>query len=431
MSKLAILGGAPVFDAPFARDRSMGAAEQRAVLEVIESDCLSGFYGSAGPEFLGGPRVRAFEEAWGTHCGSRHALSVNSATSGLFAAMGAIGTSPGDEVIVPCWTMSATAMAPLVYGGIPVFADVEDETFCIDLDSVHEALTPKTRAILAVNLFGHPAKLHELRKLADEHGIYLIEDNAQAPLGAENGKRTGTIGHIGVFSFNYHKHVHTGEGGMCVTDDARLADRLALIRNHAENMMHGRPAEDLVNMVGFNYRMTELSAAIGIEQLKRIEERVHLRESFAVSLSDGTRGLPGWSVPESRDDCRHNFYVWMVRYDAAETGISRATFAKALAAEGFPVATGYVQPLYRLPIFQQRRAFGRDGFPFNLSNRTYPPGLCPVAERLHQSEAVLFEPCAWDLAAPGLAERMIDAVHKVFDNREELREVDARSPVVG
>lgn len=424
MSKLAILGGSPVISSPLARDRSMGESEQRAVLEVMDSDCISGFYGSAGPEFLGGPKVRAFEEAWKKHCGSRHAVSVNSATSGLFAAMGAVRISPGDEVIVPCWTMSATAVAPLIYGGIPVFADIEDETFCLDIESVKSSITDRTRAIVTVNLFGHPSKLAELRKLADKRGIYLIEDTAQAPLATERGRRAGTIGHIGIFSFNYHKHIHTGEGGMCVTDDEKLAERLTLIRNHGENLMWDRAVDDLVNMVGFNYRMTELNAAIGIEQLKRVDQRVTLREKLAEALSDGTRNLAGWRVPSVREGCRHNHYVWTVRYDAAQVGVSRTTFSKALAAEGFPHATGYVRPLYHLPLFQNRIAFGRDGYPFNLSQRTYMMGMCPVVERLHLEEAILFEPCAWDAQVPGLADRLIEAVHKVYDYRSELEVLD-------
>src|SRR5262249_5209652 len=157
--------------------------------------------------------------------------SINSATSGLMAAMGAAGISPGDEVIMPPFTMSATAMAPLTYGGIPVFVDIEPDTFCLDLDAVRAAIGARTRAVLAVNLFGHPARLHELRALCDEHGLKLIEDNAQAMLAEEHGRYAGTIGHIGVFSLNYHKHIHSGEGGICTTDDERLARRLQQIRN--------------------------------------------------------------------------------------------------------------------------------------------------------------------------------------------------------
>lgn len=430
MSELALLGGNPVLSAPPPRYRSMGQAEMDAVRQVMESDCLSGFYGSPGPEFMGGPRVQAFEAAWRRLYGVRHAISVNSATSGLVAAVGAAGISPGDEVIVPPWTMSATAIAPLSYGGIPVFADVEDATFCLDIAAVKAAITPKTRAIIAVNLFGHPARLADMRALADAQGLVLIEDNAQAPLGAEFGRRTGTVGHIGVFSLNYHKHIHTGEGGMCVTDDDRLAERLALIRNHGENAVEGFGVEDLTNAFGFNLRMSELAAAIGLAQLADIDHHVTKRERLAEALSEGTRGLAGWQVPNARAGCRHNYYVWMVRYDAAATGVSRQTFSQALAAEGFPHATGYVRPLYLLRLFRERKAIGRDGFPFTLSNRTYGPGLCPVAERLHEREALLFEPCVYELDEAG-TERLVEAVRKVHGARAILADWERQQGTSG
>ncbi|HBC09127.1 MAG TPA: hypothetical protein DC046_16320 [Rhodospirillaceae bacterium] len=422
MSELALLGGTPVIDGDLPPYPSMGMAEQDAVREVVASGCLSGFFGSPGPEFLGGPKVREFEAAWAARFGAKHAVSVNSNTSGLFAAMGAIGLSPGDEVIVPPWTMSATAMSPLIYGGIPVFADIEDETFCIDPEKVAAQITAKTRAIVAVNLFGHPARLRELRDLADARGIYLIEDNAQAPLGMEHGRPTGTVGHIGIASLNFHKHIHTGEGGVCVTDDADLAKRLQLIRNHAENAALHEGVADLVNMVGFNFRMTELSAAVGLVQLADIDRHVSAREHLAEKLSDGTRDLAGWTVPIVRDGCRHNYYVWLVRYDEAQVGVSRELFCKALSAEGFPNFPAYLPPLYRLPLFKQRTAIGREGWPFTLTDRSYEDGQCPVTERLHEREAILFEPCAYDVD-DALADKMVAAIRKVHAHRADLNAV--------
>lgn len=228
MEKLALYGGKPVIPCPLPVYNTLGEEEVRAVADVVRSGCLSGFYGSWGEQFGGGTVVRRFETAWAERFGVDYAVSVNSATSGLYAAMGAIGIQPGDEVIVPPYTMSATALAPLIYGGIPVFADVEPETFCLDVNAVQTAITSRTRAIIAVNLFGHPAQLNQLRALADKRGLFLIEDNAQAPLAREHGKLTGTIGHIGVFSLNYHKHIHAGEGGVCATNDAGLHENFNL-----------------------------------------------------------------------------------------------------------------------------------------------------------------------------------------------------------
>ena len=423
MNVLAILGGSPVITGELAAYRSMGEAEKEAVNRVIESDCLSGFYGSPGPEFNGGPEVQAFEQAWRARFDVAHAISVNSATSGLFAAMGAIGIGPGDQVIVPPWTMSATAMAPLIYGGIPVFADIEEVTFGLDPAAVEAAITPQTRAILAVNLFGHPARLHELRELADRHGLFLVEDNAQAPLGFERGRRAGTIGHIGVFSLNYHKHIHTGEGGVCVTSSDRLADRLAQIRNHGENVVTDDP-DALVNMIGFNYRMTELSAAVGSVQLENVDQHVSVREKLADQVSKGISDLEGISPPVVRDGCRHNYYCWTARLDEEVLGVDRDLFSRALSAEGVPNAVGYVKPLYHLPIFQRRLAMGRDGFPFTLGAPDYSAIRCPVAERMYEQEALLFEPCAFEIT-DSLADQFVMAIRKVHQGRDDLRKLNA------
>jgi perosamine synthetase len=424
ISELAILGGAPALAAPLKKYRSMGAGEREAVLRVLDSDCLSGFYGSPGDEFYGGPEIQQFEKEWCDRYRIAHTISVNSATSGLIAAMGAIGISPGDEVIVPPWTMSATVMAPLIYGGIPVFADVEDETFCLDPATVEAEISPRTRAIIAVNLFGHPARLTELRALADKHGIYLIEDNAQAPLGQDNGKACGTVGHIGIFSLNYHKHLHTGEGGMCITSDAELAKRLMMIRNHGENAVDWLELGDAINMVGFNFRMTELSAAVGRVQLRDIDAHVSRCEAVAEKLSAAVAGIEGFIAPKVREGCRHNYYCWTVRIKEVELGIDRGTFAKALLAEGFPLEEGYAEPLYKLPLFQQGIAIGRDGFPFTLSNRRYANDMCPVTERLYADEAWYFQPCGFDPDESDV-EALINAIHKVVKNVPALREQKA------
>lgn len=421
MSTLALLGGEPTLSQPLEPYRSLGGEETDAVARVMRSGNLSSFIGAWCDDFYGGTEIKAFEQAWATRFGCKHAITVNSNTSGLIAAMGAIGISPGDEVIVPPYTMSATVMAPLIYGGIPVFVDLEPETFCLDPELVRAAITSKTRAIFAVNMFGHPAALHELRALADEMGIFLIEDAAQCPLATENGKYAGTIGHIGIFSLNYHKHIHTGEGGVCCTDDDVLAARLCAIRNHGENVTESLGLADLTNMVGFNFRLTEIQAAIGLEQLKKIDRQVDKRESIAQRLSEATRRLPGVIAPVVRQNCRHVYYVWMARYDASKTGVSRKRIVAALNAEGVPMAEGYLEPLYMLPTFQKRIAIGRCGWPFSLTDRTYGSGLCPVAERLQNYEVIEFATCSYRLNDPEM-DLVIKAIQKVFQNLEKLRD---------
>lgn len=421
MSTLALLGGEPAVRRPLRTFNTIGACEKRAVMKVLDGGLLSGFYGSPGEEFLGGPTVRALEEAWCRTFHCRHAVSVNSATSGLVAAIGAVGIGPGDEVIVPVWTMSATAVAPIAYSGIPVFVDVEDATFCLDPAAVVAAITPQTKAIIAVNLFGHPAELATLRQLADTHGIYLIEDNAQAPLALENGRMTGTIGHIGVASLNVHKHLQCGEGGICITNDDTLAERLRLIRNHGENVVTAGSGIDLTNAFGYNLRMTETTAAIARTQVTRAETIIGSRIAIGQALTNRLAGIDGITVPAERHSCRHVYHLWTLRLDADALGISRKAFQAALTAEGFPTFPGYVAPLYRLPMFRHHHAIGRDGFRFAHGAPSYAEGTCPVTERLHDHEALVYEVCAWD-PTPDQLDQMIAAVHKVVDNRGALRD---------
>jgi dTDP-4-amino-4,6-dideoxygalactose transaminase len=315
--------------------------------------------------------------------------------------------------------MSATAIAPLFYGGIPVFADVEIETFCINADEIERLITEKTRAIIAVNLFGHPAKLHQLAVLAKAHGIYLIEDNAQAPLAKEYGLYTGTIADVGVFSLNYHKHIHTGEGGICVTNNDQLCLRLQAIRNHAENIVEHSDLGSLTNMIGQNYRMTELSAAVGRSQLRKIENEVGFRRRIAEALSDGIRDLDGLTIPITRKECIHSYYIWCLLIDHNKLGVSRRDFSRALAAEGFPHFEGYVRPLYNLPVFKKKIAIGAHGWPFSLTNREYYANMCPVAEILYREKALLFETCAFQIDED-LIEQLINAIRKVYALRSEI-----------
>lgn len=430
MDKLAINGGTPAVKSNLKPYKSVRGNEIDRVRKVLDSGCLSGYIGAWGDAFDGGPVVREFEQAWREKLSCKHALAVNSATSGLFAAMGAVGISPGDEVIVPPYTMSATAMAPLIYGGIPVFADIDPDTFCLDIKSVEKEISSKTKAILAVNLFGHPANLHALRALADRNGLYLVEDNAQSPFAKENGVYAGTIGHIGVFSLNYHKHIHTGEGGVCVTNDDDMALKLRMIRNHGENAAIPAGLTDLTNMVGFNYRLPELSAAVGLAQLEKLDEHLDSRILLAEKLTKACAGLVGLTPPVVKENCSHVYYLWAMRYDKSQTGVSREMFSKSLTAEGFPNYLGYVKPLYELPLFQSRIAIGSKGFPFNLSERKFEKGLCPVVERMHYEELVWFPICFYE-NDDVMAEELCQALLKVHQGMDQLRRIESELSLTG
>jgi len=424
LTKLALHGGKPVREKPFPAYVPIGKEERRAVNEVLDSTVLSKYLGTWSPDFYGGPRVRRLEQEWSEYFGVKHAVSVNSATSGLYAAVGAAGAGPGDEVIVSPYTMTASATAALIYGAIPVFADIDPDIFCITPQSIREHITSYTKAIIVVDIFGHPADMDEIMQIAREHHLIVIEDAAQAPGAKYHGRYAGTLADMGVFSLNYHKTIHTGEGGVIVTNDDDLADRLQLIRNHAEVVVKDKGTQNIVNMIGFNYRMTEIEAAIAIEQLKKLEDLVAPRVKAADYLTARLGTLPGITPPVVRHGVRHGYYVYAVRYDAAKTGIPRDRFVAALNAEGIPIGKGYVEPIYLEPVYQRRIAFGRDGFPFTYlgykGSVNYDRGICPVTERMYYEELITTNICHANITQRDL-EDAVAAFVKVSEHAAELK----------
>lgn len=433
MSKLAIRGGKPVREKLFPAYNTIGQEEKEAVSRVLDSGVLSRFLGAWHDDFYGGSEVRALEKEWASYFGIKHAISVNSCTSGLYAAVGAIGTAPGDEIIVSPYTMSASATAPLIYHAIPVFADIEEDYFCLDPLSVEEKITERTKAIIVVDLFGQPYDAERLNEIAKRHGLYVIEDAAQAPGAKYKERYAGTLGDIGIFSLNYHKHIHCGEGGIVVTNDDDIAERVRLIRNHAEAAIDGRSINELTNLVGFNFRMTEIEAAITRCQLKKLEGLLETRIKNCRHLSAMLEELPAISTARERDNCRHAYYVQPFKFNEEEAGITRDDYIKAVRAElpstalrekeGTKISCGYVKPLYLLPVFQKQVAFGKKGIPFlsplYKGTVNYSKGICPVTERMHEKKLFLHE-----LMHSWMKEGDLDDVGKAFlkvwNNRDEL-----------
>jgi dTDP-4-amino-4,6-dideoxygalactose transaminase len=423
-NRLALLGGAKVINRAFTRYNPIGLEEVEAAKQVVESGVLSKFLGCWDPDFFGGPKVQEFERKCEAHFGVKHAITVNSWTSGLIAAVGAVGIEPGDEVIVPPFTMCASATAILHWNAIPVFADIDPETFCLDPKSVEANISPYTKAIMAVDIFGHSADMESLMAIAAKHNLKVITDAAQAPGAFYKGKHAGTLSHVGGYSLNYHKHIHTGEGGILVTDDDEIADRLRLIRNHAEAVVGDKGATNLANMVGYNFRLGEIECAIGIAQLDKLARLVADRQHIADRLTQGLTGLTGLRTPVVEPNCTHAYYVYSIVLDIEKLGVSRQRIVDALVAEGVDgIGGGYVN-VHLLPMYQQKIAYGSRGFPWTseLCKREidYGKGICPVAEDLHDSTFVGFPMCLHDLSDVD-ADLIVTAFRKVWDNMEALR----------
>jgi len=429
MKNLAINGGKKVRSSKLPRYNSISEEEITAVNEVMKKGILSQFIGAWCDDFYGGEKVLEFERLWSEKFDAKHTISVNSNSSGIVAALGACGIGLGDEVIVSPYSMSISATAPLVYNATPVFCDLNTDNYGFDIEHLKTLINENTKAIIVVHIFGIPSDMDEILELAKERGIYVIEDCAQAPLATYKGKKVGTLGDIGIFSLNYHKHIHTGEGGMCTTNNDQLANKLQLIRNHAESVIEAKGDTDLVNMLGFNFRITEIQAAIGIEQLNKLEKEVSLRQKYAQMYNQAFKRFP-FIKANTFQDRQSAYYIQPFEFDPTIAGITRERFLEAVISElepvegrekeGVPIYGGYVKPIYLLPLFQQRQVYKNKEFCFK-EHIKYEKGLCPNVEKLH--EQTLWD---HDLTRSPLDENdiqdIIKAYVKVCENIDELKE---------
>jgi len=427
---LAINGGTPVLKKSFNSGKGLfppvhvvGKEEIAAATRVIRRGPLSGFVGTNGPRFFGGPEVQAFEKEFTKKFKVKYAVSCNSATSALHMAIVALGIGPGDEVIVPPYTMAASVTAVLLNGAVPIFADIDPRTFCIDPKSVEKRITKRTKAIMAVNLMGQGPDYGTLLPLARKHGLKIIEDNAQSPGAKWRGRYLGTVGDIGVFSLNIHKIMQTGEGGVLVTNNKKYALRARLSRNHGESVVDQMPHYSEGPMLGNNYRMAEVVAAMAREQLKRLDFLIRKRRALVARLTKAIKGILGITPPYTPPGNFNVTYYFAMLIDEKKLGISRNKLLDAMAAEGFDdMSRGYVKPLYLMRLFKERKAFNNTHFPFDYDgmSQQYAEGACPVTERLWRKEFTFTEVCQYPYTARHV-DLFVKALKKVVAHKDELK----------
>ncbi len=370
-ARLALDGGVPVRTRaiPTTLERAgrrFDEAEEEAVLRVVRSGMLSSVWGH---------ETRALESEFAELVGVDHAVACSSGTAAIHLAIAAVDPAPGDEIIVPPISDIGSVLPVLAHNAVPVFADVDPDTGCLDPAAVEAALTPRTRAIMAVHLFGKPAPVDRLRAIADRAGAVLIEDCAQSYLApTPGGALAGAVGHVGCFSLQQHKHITAGDGGLAVTRDPALAERMRLFADKGWPRAEGR----VYRSFALNYRMTELTAAVARAQLRKLSGVVADRRAAAARLR---AALDGVDHPVLPDDDGHVYWYLPLLVDGIDQrGLAR--YGDALTAEGVPAIAGYLaRPLYAEPVLRDELAYGGSGYP-TRGARSYPDGLCPVAEEM-------------------------------------------------
>lgn len=429
MSKLALLGGSPIRQKPFPSWPVWDQSEENALLSVLRSGKWWRFSYGVGlelkePETGDRSKVVEFQEAFAQHHQAKFGLACANGTAALEVLLKALGIGPGDEVIVPAYTYVATASAVLQVNAVPVFVDIEAETYNIDPRCVEAAITARTRAIIPVHFAGQPADMDALIQIARRHKIFMVEDAAHAPGSEWKGQKVGALSEGGAFSFQASKNMTAGEGGLIATNDHRVAslcDSYLWAGREA-----GRPWYEHYRL-GWNYRITEFQAAILLQQLQRLEEQNSRRMENASRLFHRLSQVAG--IATLRVDprvTRHAHHICLFRYSQESFGgVPRPAFLRALAAEGIPSMGGYSHPLYRNPMFVNKDFYARGcpltcGGPYNqdVDFAKYAV-LCPVAERACAREAVWLEHRLL-LGTPEDVDDIANAVEKIREHATEL-----------
>ncbi|RLF01507.1 MAG: glutamine--scyllo-inositol aminotransferase [Thermoprotei archaeon] len=384
VEKPARYGGRPVRTKPLptvndSSGRAIGVEEERLVLEVLRSGRLFRFVGD---------KVAALEREFAELMGVKYAVACSSGTAAIHAALAAVGVSPGDDVVTAPITDMGTVAPILFQGAIPIFADIDENTYTVDPREVERCITEHTAAIVPVHLFGFPADMDPIMEAAEARGVAVVEDCAQAYLAEYRGRLVGTIGHLGCFSLQQSKHMTAGEGGLVVTNDPDLAQRAALFTDKGWARwasIHGLEPREYV-MLGLNYRMTELQGAVALAQLSKLRWVVERRRELAERLTRRLEGLDYVKPLPRVKGVKPSYWQYPIRVDVDALGVSLREFAEALRAEGIPCSAGYTGiPIYLTRPLREGRIFAKIGFPlsdnpFYGRSVKYREGLCPRAE---------------------------------------------------
>jgi len=327
---------------------NIGKEEEQAVLEVLKKKDLSGFH----RDFEGGEKVKEYEKSWQEYLSIEYAITVNSGTSALHTALMALGIKKGDEVIVTPYSFSASATCVLMVNATPVFVDIDENTYNMNPDLIEQKITKKTKAIIPVHLYGQPCDMDKIMQIAKKHKLYVIEDACQAPGSEYDGKKVGTIGDIGIFSTVETKNITTGEGGVIVTNNKDIASDCKLIRNHGEVYLKGLSRSYLSEVVGYNFRMTEINAAIGIEQMKKLDSFNEQRNKLASYLIRNLKNIRGITVPKETPKSKMVYHILCLRYKR-DLEMSREQVIKQVRKKGVTIDKGYPRPIYKNPTFKK------------------------------------------------------------------------------
>jgi perosamine synthetase len=326
--------------------------DMAAVQAALQRGEVSGSFGKA---------LEDFEREFAAYCGVRHGIATTSGTTALELACAVAGFRPGDEVLVSACTNIASALGIAHRGAIPVAVDSEERTWNLDLDLLESLITPRTKGIVAVHLFGHPVDMDRLMKIAEKHRLMVIEDGAEAHGAKVRGRVVGSFGHMSCYSFYANKIITTGEGGMVVTNDHQLAEKLRLWKNLGFTQPRFRH-----EVAAYNFRMTSYQAALGLSQLRRIEKTLAKKREIAAWYTEELSGLPGLGLPAEEPWAWHVYWMYALTV-GAEAGVTRDELATRLKKEGVDTRTFFC-PMSAQPCFQSLPGFRA--------------GPCPVADRL-------------------------------------------------